>query len=131
LFKDVNEKSLQLVSAYFSSLQRKEYMAAITVTFFTKLPTTLPPRRLAHQENFLINICFSILAAPVLLAPHRITLSSRDLLTSVNSILSALSLPTVEVPKEQKQADRSEIQFKVIEVEKYYDFTKIPKISIE
>ncbi|CAF1388938.1 unnamed protein product [Adineta steineri] len=35
--KDVNEKSLQLVSAYLSGLQRKEYMAAITVTFFTKL----------------------------------------------------------------------------------------------
>jgi hypothetical protein len=46
LLKDINEKSLQLVSAYFSGLQRKEYMASITVTFFTKIPTNIPHCRL-------------------------------------------------------------------------------------
>ncbi len=74
---------------------------------------------------------FLILAAPVLLSPHRVTLNSRDLLTSVNSILSALNLPIVDVPKEQKQIDQNGIQFKIVEIEKFYDFTKIPKISIE
>jgi hypothetical protein len=49
----------------------------------------------------------------------------------VNSILSALNLPTVDVPKEQKQTDRYDIQFKIIEIEKFYDFTKIPKISMK
>jgi len=49
----------------------------------------------------------------------------------VNSILSALNLPIVDVPKEQKQIDRNGIQFKIVEIEKFYDFTKIPKISIE
>jgi hypothetical protein len=59
-------------------------------------------------------------------------LSSKDLLTSVNSILNALNLPIVDVPKEQKQTDRHhDIHFKIIEIEKFYDFTKIPKISIE
>ncbi|CAF0748486.1 unnamed protein product [Adineta ricciae] len=112
--KDVNEKSLQLVSAYLSGLQKKEYMAAITVTFFTKRPATeLPP-------------------APVLLSPHRVTLNSRDLLTSVNSILDALSLPVVDVPKQAKATIKQrEILFKVVEIEKFYDFSKIPKISIE
>ncbi len=65
------------------------------------------------------------------LSPHRITLTSKDLLTSVNSILSALNLPIVHVPKEQKQADRREIYYKIVEIEKFYDFTRIPKISIE
>jgi hypothetical protein len=124
---------LQLVSAYLSGLQRKEYMASITVTFFTKPPTNLPPRRLDYFKTCLNTIRFfdDVLAAPVLLSPHRLTLSSRDLLTSVNSILSALNLPTVDVPKEQKQADRREIHFKLVEIEKFYDFTKIPKVSIE
>ncbi|CAF2066049.1 unnamed protein product [Rotaria magnacalcarata] len=111
--KDVNEKSLQLVSAYLSGLQRNEYMASISVTFFTKLPPNLPPPALVQ------------------LVPHRITLTSKDLLTSVNSILTALKLPTVNKPKEKKQAHQYGIQFKIIEIEKFYDFTKIPKISIK
>jgi hypothetical protein len=49
----------------------------------------------------------------------------------VNSILNALDLPTVHVPKAPKQTDRHEIQFKIVDIEKFYDFTKIPKISIE
>lgn len=72
-----------------------------------------------------------ILAVPIKLVPHRFTLSSRDLLTSVNSILTALKLPNVEKTKIQKSIDRHNIQFKVIEIEKFYDFTKIPKISIK
>ncbi|CAF0958290.1 unnamed protein product [Rotaria sordida] len=111
--KDVNEKSLQLVSAYLSGLQRKEYMAPITVTFFTKLSPNLPP------------------PAPVSFIPHRITLNSNDLITSVNRILTALNLLTVDRPKEQKQVGQHEIQFKIIEIEKFYDFTKIPKISLK
>ncbi|CAF1388922.1 unnamed protein product [Adineta steineri] len=111
--KDVNEKSLQLVSAYLSGLQRKEYMAAITVTFFTKVLT---------NKSAL---------APVPLSPHRVTLNSRDLLTSVNTILNTLDLPVVDVPKIQKQTGQNEIHFRVIEIEKMYDFAKIPKLSIE
>ncbi|UJR33715.1 hypothetical protein I4U23_021144 [Adineta vaga] len=112
--KDINEKSLQLVSAYLSGLQRKEYTASITVTFFTKLPARKPS------------------PAPVLLSPHRVTLNSKDLLTSVNSLLNALNLPVVNTPKEQKPAVRQrEMQFRVVEIEKFYDFSKIPKISIE
>lgn len=108
--KDINEKSLQLVSAYLSGLQRKEYMASISVTFYIKKISNLPS------------------PAPVQLSPHRITLNSKDLLTCVNSILNSLSLPVVDVPKEQK---RSDLQLKIIEIEKFYDFTKIPKLSIE
>jgi hypothetical protein len=131
--QDVNEKSLQLVSAYLSGLQRKEYMAAITVTFFIKQPTIGPSRRLARRSYSSMMIdCFGYFpATTVLFSPHRMTLSSRDLLTSVNSILSALNLPMIDVPKEQKQAARRELQFKVVEIDKFYDFTKIPKISIE
>ena len=58
-FKEINEKSLQMVSAYLSALQRKEHMAAITVSFFTKLPATLPPRRLAGQRNTFFRIHLS------------------------------------------------------------------------
>jgi hypothetical protein len=76
-------------------------------------------------------VFLSILAALISLSPHRITLTSKDLLTSVNSILSALNLPIVHVPKEQKQVDRREIYYKIVEIEKFYDFTRIPKISIE
>ncbi|CAF4521383.1 unnamed protein product [Rotaria sp. Silwood1] len=111
--KDVNEKSLQLVSAYLSGLQRKEYMASISVKFFTKSLSNLPS------------------PAPVSFNSHRVTLNSNDLLTSVNSLLTALNLPIVERPKEQKNVGRHEIQFKIIEIEKFYDFTKIPKISIK
>ncbi|CAF2703141.1 unnamed protein product [Rotaria sp. Silwood2] len=111
--KDVNEKSLQLVSAYLSGLQRKEYMASISVTFFTKSSSKSSP------------------PAQISLISHRITLNSNDLLASVNSILTALNLPIVNRPKEQKQVDRHEIQFNIIEIEKFYDFTKIPKISIK
>lgn len=49
----------------------------------------------------------------------------------MNGILNALQLPMVDVPKEQKKAARREVQFSVVEIEKFYDFTKIPKISIE
>jgi len=112
--KDVNEKSLQLVSAYLSSLQRKEYAAAITVTFFTKLPRLEPA------------------PAPLLLTSHRIRLDSKDLLISVNSILNGLNLPMIDVPKtSDPQIKRNEIHFKIVDIEKFYDFTKIPKISIE
>ncbi len=79
----------------------------------------------------MIRFFFSILAAPMVFSPHRVTLNSRDLLTSVNSILNALNLPIIDVPNTQKQTDRHEIHFKIIEIEKFYDFTKIPKISIE
>ncbi len=72
-----------------------------------------------------------VLAAPVLLSHHRLTLNSRDLLTSVNSILSALNLPTVDVPKEHKQEERRELHLKIVDIESFYDFTKIPKVSIE
>ncbi len=72
-----------------------------------------------------------ILAASIQFAPHRITLNSKDLLTCVNNILNGLNLPVVDVPKLQKQTDRHEIQFKIIEIEKFYDFTKIPKISMK
>jgi len=58
-----------------------------------------------------------------------VTLNSRDLLTCVNSILNSLSLPVVQIAKEQKRS--AELQFKIIEIEKFYDFTKIPKLSIE
>lgn len=70
-----------------------------------------------------------LLAKPVELSQHRISLTSKDLLTCVNNILNSLSLPVVDIPKEQKRS--SDIQFKVIEIEKFYDFTKIPKLSIE
>jgi hypothetical protein len=62
---------------------------------------------------------------------HRVTLNSKDLLTSVNSILNALNLPIINVPKTQQQTDRHEIYFKIIEIEKFYDFKQIPKISIK
>lgn len=58
-------------------------------------------------------------------------MASKDLLTSVNSILSALDLPTVEKSKQQKQTDQNDLQYKVIEIEKFYDFIKIPKLSIK
>ena len=64
-------------------------------------------------------------------SPHRVSLNSRDLLTSVNSILNALNLPMVDVPKTQQQTDRYDIQFRTIEIDKFYDFTKIPKISMK
>lgn len=133
--KDVNEKSLQLVSAYLSGLQRKEYVASISVVFFTKLQKKSLPRELLDLGNLFIWIFVSyfilIVAAPVELVPHRITLASKDLLTSVNSILSALDLPTVEKSKQQKQTDQNDLQYKVIEIEKFYDFIKIPKLSIK
>ena len=120
-----------MVSAYLAGLQRKENMPSISVTFFTKLPSNFPPRTLNFiRDQFNLSV-FIILAALALLASHRITLDSKDLLTSVNSILTALNLPTVEKPKEAKQTDPHHIQFKIIEIEKFYDFTKIPKVSIE
>lgn len=107
-------------------------MASITVTFFTKVPTQIPSRRLDFKEkNFMIIFDIFLLDAPILLTPNRITLSSKDLLTSVNGILNALNLPIVDVPKQQKQTDQHNIEFKIIDIEKFYDFTKIPKVSIE
>ncbi len=76
-------------------------------------------------------IIVHFLAAPVGFSPHRVTLHSRDLLTSVNSILNALNLPIIDVPKSQKQTGRHEIHFKIIEIEKFYDFRIIPKVSIK
>lgn len=76
-------------------------------------------------------IVFLSLASPIVLTPHRVTLSSKDLLTSVNSLLNSLSLPIVDLSKQQKKTGQHGIQFKIIEIERFYDFTKIPKISIE
>ncbi|CAF0795625.1 unnamed protein product [Didymodactylos carnosus] len=105
--KDVNEKSLQIVSAYLSSLQRKEYVTPVTVTFYVKSGAV---------PNTLVN-----------LLPYRVTLKSKDLITCVNSILYTFNLQTVDVPKETKEERR----FNIIEIEKQYDFSKIPKISIK
>lgn len=81
--------------------------------------------------SLIISFFVYFLAAQVQFTSHRVTLSSKDLLSSVNSILTALNLPTVEKPKQSKQADQYGINFKVIEIEKFYDFTKIPKVSIK
>ena len=75
------------------------------------------------------------LAETMQFSPHRVSLNSRDLLTSVNTILNALNLPMVDVPKaqqqQQQQTNRYEVQFKTVDIDKFYDFTKIPKISIK
>ena len=60
---------------------------------------------------------------------HQISLQSKDMLTCVNTILQGLNLSPV--PTEEKIDRQSEIHFKIIDIEKQYDFTEIPKISIE
>jgi hypothetical protein len=67
----------------------------------------------------------------VILTSNRIHLNSNDLLTSVNTILHTLKLPTIETTNEDKANQQSGIKFKIIEIDKHYDFTRIPKVSIE
>lgn len=114
-------------------------MPAITVTFFTKISSNLQTRKRLLVLFFLYkDLIELVLAETMQFSPHRVALNSRDLLASVNTILNALNLPMVDVskaqqkaPQQQQQSDRYEVQFKTVDIDKFYDFAKIPKVSIK